>query len=93
MLNWISSACIVLAGQAGPLYVNTTISMVWLHYLPTTLDRGWRKIICILQLVPTLAGIEPRQPAQQPRVLSITTLLGMAPSGQREARPNRSHEK
>ena len=27
MLNWISSACIVLAGQAGPLYVNTTISM------------------------------------------------------------------
>ena len=28
MLNWISSACIVLAGQAGPLYVNTTISMV-----------------------------------------------------------------
>ena len=29
MLNWISSACIVLAGQAGPLYVNTTISMRW----------------------------------------------------------------
>ena len=28
MLNWISSACIVLAGQAGPLYVNTKISMV-----------------------------------------------------------------
>ena len=28
MLNWISSACIVQAGQAGPLYVNTTISMV-----------------------------------------------------------------
>ena len=27
MLNWISSACIVLAGQAGPLYVNTKISM------------------------------------------------------------------
>ena len=30
MLNWISSACIVLAGQAGPLYVNTTISMAML---------------------------------------------------------------
>ena len=28
MLNWISSACIVLAGQAGPLYMNTTISML-----------------------------------------------------------------
>ena len=27
MLNWISSACIVLAGQAGPPYVNTKISM------------------------------------------------------------------
>ena len=27
MLNWISSACIVQAGQAGPLYVNTKISM------------------------------------------------------------------
>ena len=27
MLNWISSACIVLAGKAGPLYANTTISM------------------------------------------------------------------
>ena len=27
MLNWISSACIVQAGQAGPLYVNTPISM------------------------------------------------------------------
>ena len=27
MLNWISSACILLAGQAGPLYVNTKISM------------------------------------------------------------------
>ena len=27
MLNWISSACIELAGQAGPLYVNTKISM------------------------------------------------------------------
>ena len=27
MLNRISSACIVLAGQAGPLYVHTTISM------------------------------------------------------------------
>ena len=26
-LNWISSACIAQAGQAGPLYVNTTISM------------------------------------------------------------------
>ena len=28
MLNWISSACIVQAGQAGPLYVNTMISLV-----------------------------------------------------------------
>ena len=28
MFNWISNACIVLAGQAGPLYVNSTISMV-----------------------------------------------------------------
>ena len=27
MLNWISSACNVQAGQAGPLYVKTTISM------------------------------------------------------------------
>ena len=27
MLNWISSACIVMAGQTGPLYVNTKISM------------------------------------------------------------------
>ena len=30
MLNWISSACIEQAGQAGPLYVNTTISMTWM---------------------------------------------------------------
>ena len=29
MLNWISSACIVLAGQADPFYVNTKISMAW----------------------------------------------------------------
>ena len=27
MLNWISSACILQAVQAGPLYVNTKISM------------------------------------------------------------------
>ena len=27
MLNWISSAWIVQAGPAGPLYVNTKISM------------------------------------------------------------------
>ena len=31
MLNWISSACIVLAGQAGPLYVNTKIAMNSTH--------------------------------------------------------------
>ena len=37
MLNWISSACIVLAGQAGPLYVNTKISM----------SRGKVKALCI----------------------------------------------
>ena len=35
MLNWISSACIVLAGQAGPLYVNTTISMIPPQYYQT----------------------------------------------------------
>ena len=28
MLNWISSASIVQAGQASPLYVNTKISMI-----------------------------------------------------------------
>ena len=43
MLNWISSACIVLAGQAGPLYVNTTISVAQTQKImtrsnPTTLD-------------------------------------------------------
>ena len=32
MLNCISSACIVQAGQAGPLYVNTKISMTSSHF-------------------------------------------------------------
>ena len=32
MLNWISSACIVQVGQAGPLYVNATISMDGTNY-------------------------------------------------------------
>ena len=31
MLNWITSACIEQAGQAGPLYVNTKISMPNTH--------------------------------------------------------------
>ena len=35
MLNWISSGCIMLAGQAGPLYVNTTISMGSAHFYIT----------------------------------------------------------
>ena len=42
MLNWISSACIiVLAGQAGPLYVNTEISMV---LLSTKLKEAWGRM-------------------------------------------------
>ena len=39
MLNWISSACIVQAGQAGPLYVNTTISMLHILILSNILSH------------------------------------------------------
>ena len=38
MLNWFSSACIVQAGQAGSLYVNTMISMM--NTYKRTLDSG-----------------------------------------------------
>ena len=45
MVNWCSSACIVQAGHAGSLYVNTSIFMVWFdksffQLLPGPLRRG-----------------------------------------------------
>ena len=48
-LNWISSACIVQAAQAGPLYVNTTISMVCSH-LPSSLLLGIQWVLVIDQV-------------------------------------------
>ena len=55
MLNWISSACIVQAGQAGPLYVNTKISMfrtqnMWLSI--KTLPLGLK--ICLASICSEL---------------------------------------
>ena len=44
MLNWISIACIVLAGQAGPLYVNTWISMIQTHKNVSLLGFGLNNV-------------------------------------------------
>ena len=48
----------------------------WYHFLPTTLDGRGRKIICTIQLNPTMprAGIKLGPPAQQARALSISPL-------------------
>ena len=56
MLNWISSACIVEAGQAGPLYVNTTISMAESQEL-TYYKLGNKALwyyLCLLPSWPTV---------------------------------------
>ena len=62
MLNWISSACIVQAGQAGPLYVLISLNHPsWWKRLWIVCDSGERR-----GAMPT-SGAEPRSGAKRRR--------------------------